>query len=226
MTQTGSTALIVVGWVAVATGVLCALWITWDIVVAGHRQRMAIMNAVWPITALYLGPLAVWAYVRREQLDERMPDWWPTAKGVSHCGAGCTLGDIVGEWLVYVTAWTIPLFGAHDADTLMAMYVASFTLAWLFGVAFQYFSIVPMRDDLGPLGGIWAAVKADTLSIIAFQIGLFGVMALVHLVVWQPPLSVASPAYWMTMQIGMAVGFVTAWPVNSWLVRVGWKEKM
>jgi hypothetical protein len=226
MTQTGSTEFTVVGWAVTAAGVGCGLWITWDIVIAGHPQRMAIMNAVWPLTALYLGPLAVLAYARREQLDAATPDWWPTAKGVSHCGAGCTLGDIVGEWLVYLTAWSIPLFGVDDADTLMAMYVASFTLAWLFGVAFQHFSIVPMRDDLGPVAGIWAAIKADTLSIVAFQGGLFGVMALVHLVIWQPPLGVASPGYWTMMQVGMAVGFVTAWPVNGWLVRNRWKEKM
>ena len=50
-----------------------------------------------------------------------------------------------------------------------------------------------MREDVGRLQGIWAAIKADTLSIVAFQVGLFGYMALYHLVFWQPPLSVASP---------------------------------
>jgi hypothetical protein len=28
------------------------------------------------------------------------------------------------------------------------------------------------------------------------------------------------------MQIGMIAGYFTAWPVNAWLVRHGWKEKM
>jgi Domain of unknown function (DUF4396) len=28
------------------------------------------------------------------------------------------------------------------------------------------------------------------------------------------------------MQIGMIIGFFTAWPVNTWLIRKGWKEKM
>jgi hypothetical protein len=145
---------------------------------------------------------------------------------VSHCGAGCTLGDIVGEWIVYLTAWSIPLFAAHDANTLMAMYVADFVLAWTFGIAFQYFSIVPMREDVGRLAGVWAAIKADTLSIVAFQTGLFGYMALYHLALWQPPLGVASPVYWLMMQIGMIAGFLTAWPVNAWLIRRRLKEPM
>jgi hypothetical protein len=255
MTQTGSTAWIVIGWIALAVAFASTATILWDVVVRRYRQHMAIMNWVWPITALYWGPVAVWLYFRRGRrmshkwarehdvdMDAMMSsggadepasywsfakrNWWPVSKGVSHCGAGCTLGDIVGEWLVYITTWSIPIFAAHEVNTLMAMFVVDFALAWTFGIVFQYFSIVPMRDDIGRLEGIWQAIKADTLSIVAFQVGLFGFMALYHLVFWQPPLSVASPAYWFMMQIGMIVGFFTAWPVNVWLIRAGLKEKM
>ncbi|MHB1571616.1 MAG: DUF4396 domain-containing protein [Solirubrobacteraceae bacterium] len=253
VTQVGSPPWLVVGWVFVSIGVLSFLVILAGIL-RGYRQHMAIMNWVWPITGLYLGPVAVYFYFRRGrqmshrwahehgmEMEEMMSsdgedppgylpfarkNWWAISKGVSHCGAGCTLGDIVGEWIVYLTAWSIPIFAAEAPNTLMAMYVADFVLAWTFGIIFQYFSIVPMREDVGKLQGIWAAIKADTLSIVSFQVGLFGYMALFHLVLWQPPLSVASPTYWFMMQIGMIVGFFTAWPVNTWLIRKGWKEKM
>lgn len=43
---------------------------------------------------------------------------------------------------------------------------------------------------------------------------------------WKPPLSVASATYWFGMQIRMIIGFFTAWPINTWLIRKGWKEKM
>jgi hypothetical protein len=255
MTQTGSTTWMVIGWIALAIGFASALAIAWDIAVRGYAQHMAIMNVVWPITALYFGPIAVWFYFRRGKrmshrwarehaldIDDMMSsgdvrdppsywafareNWWPVSKGTSHCGAGCTLGDIAGEWLVYLTAWTIPIFAAHDANALMAMFAADFAFAWTFGIVFQYFSIVPMREHVGRLAGIWQAIKADTWSIVAFQVGLFGFMALYHLVLWQPPLSVASPTYWLMMQIGMIVGYFTAWPVNVWLIKSGVKEKM
>jgi hypothetical protein len=32
--------------------------------------------------------------------------------------------------------------------------------------------------------------------------------------------------YWLGMQIGMVLGFATAWPVNVWLIRKGIKEAM
>ncbi len=37
---------------------------------------------------------------------------WAVSKGTAHCGAGCALGDIAGEWIVFATGWTIALFGA------------------------------------------------------------------------------------------------------------------
>ena len=108
---------------------------------------------------------------------------------------------------------------------LYADFALDFTMAWLLGVGFQYFTIVPMRR-IGKLQGIWAAVKADTLSIIAFQIGLFAGMFLYQQVLFAPGLPTTSAAYWMFMQLSMIAGFFTAWPVNVWLLRVGWKERM
>ena len=53
--------LMVVAWLGVGLGVGSALIVALDIV-AGHRQRMAVMNLVWPLTALYSGLLGAWAY--------------------------------------------------------------------------------------------------------------------------------------------------------------------
>ena len=104
---------------------------------------MAIMNWVWPITALYWVPVALWFHLRRGKHksrkwahqhgtdvqrmsgdDDHPPgfvpfarkSWWPVSMGVSHCGAGCTLGDVVGEWTVYFTGFTIAIF-AGSAPT-------------------------------------------------------------------------------------------------------------
>lgn len=81
---------------------------------------------------------------------------------------------------------------------------------------------------LGLRKGIVAAAKADILSLTAFEVGLFGWMALQALVFFPEPHAIHpdSPVYWFGMQIGMAVGFLTACPVNSWLIRHGIKEAM
>jgi hypothetical protein len=80
--------------------------------------------------------------------------------------------------------------------------------------------------EVGKIKGIWAAMKADTLSILAFQVGLFAGMAIYQMLIWTEPLPKTTATYWMMMQLSMIVGFFTAMPVNSWLIRKGFKEKM
>jgi len=46
---------------SLAVAGLCAVLISVDIA-ASRRQKMRVMNLVWPLTALYGGPLALWAY--------------------------------------------------------------------------------------------------------------------------------------------------------------------
>ncbi len=228
-----SSTLIVISWLALGAAVLCALVILGDVFVRGHRQKMGVMEAVWPVTALYLGPIAWWGYHRfgrpmsprwvREQrgdADYDRPAWVSTALGVSHCGAGCTLGDIIAEFTVFALGLTVV------GRSLYAEFIGDFALALLLGIVFQYFAIAPMRG-LGLRKGLIQAARADVLSLTAFEVGLFVWMALMYFVFFPAPhLDPLSPVYWFLMQIGMVFGFVTAWPMNVWLIRRGVKEAM
>jgi len=225
--------LVTVSWAALGVAFACALLVLADVYLRGHRQRMPIMEAVWPVTALYAGPVAVWAYwrfgrpmsprwQREHDRDEApaKPRWATVAVGVSHCGAGCTLGDIIAESTVFTLGLTIA------GSTLWAEYVGDYVLAVLLGLVFQYFAIAPMRG-LGLRQGLVAAAKADILSLTAFEVGLFAWMALMSQVFFPDPhLHPDSPVYWFLMAIGMCIGFVTAWPANVWLIRKGVKEAM
>ena len=227
-----------------ALGFLCAGVVAAD--VFRDPQHMWIMNVVWPVICLFWLAVGVWAYFRYGKLaahsrvkpamdrGEEMPNKKYTpfpmmvAKGTLHCGAGCTLGDIVAEWLAFGVPAIAVALGWHSIfpEKIFAVWIFDYILAFLLGVAFQYFTIVPMRQGVGRLEGLWLAVRADTLSIVAFQVGLFGWMILSAKVIWQPPLDIDTPGHWFMMQIGMIVGFFTSWPVNRWLIARGWKEKM
>lgn len=208
---------------SIASGVLVLA----DIFVLGRRQHMAVMDAVWPLTMLYWGPLGLpfYAWFGRAPAHTKhgiinhgdAPMWQATFKGATHCGAGCALGDFTGDWIAFTTAFA--LFGSAFAGSL----ALSFALAYLLGVVFQYFSIVPMRH-LGFREGVWQAVKIDTLSLLAYEIGMFVVMGGRE---WlYPELRPTSWTYWLLMQAAMIVGFLTTYPVNWWLIRRGIKERM
>jgi hypothetical protein len=57
--------------------------------------------------------------------------------------------------------------------------VLDLSLASAFGIGFQYWTIVPMRR-LSFGKGLFQAMRADTLAILAFEIGLFAWMTLAH----------------------------------------------
>jgi hypothetical protein len=51
-------------------------------------------------------------------------------------------------------------------------------------------------------------------------------MAIATFGIFQRELSKGSALFWFMMQIAMFFGFITAYPVNWWLLRRGIKEEM
>ncbi len=203
MPSTWFTAL---AWIVLAVAFASAMLILLDVYGRGYRMRMPVMEAVWPVTALYFGPAAVWAYRRfgrptsrrwltEHALDEppSKPGWAAVAVGVSHCGAGCTLGDIAAEFAVFGLGVTVA------GTALPYEYLGDYVLAVALGIGFQYFAIAPMRG-LGLRDGLVAAIKADIVSLTAFEVGLFGWMAAMTFVFYPDPhLHPSSPVYWFLM---------------------------
>jgi hypothetical protein len=130
------------------------------------------------------------------------------------------LADLITEFVLFRLAVTVM------GSMLLASFVWDFVAAWSLGILFQYFTIKPMRH-LSVGDGLVAAIKADTLSIIAFQVGMYGWMALMHFVLFpMPHLQPNRAAYWLMMQVAMVWGFLTSLPMNRWLMMLGWKERM
>lgn len=216
--------LSVLAWSYLSICLLCTVFILLDMS-RGHRHTMAVMNWVWPITGLYFGPVAAIGHYKESRLAEgkssqgqERPFWAKVFTGATHCGSGCVLGDFAGEWVVFFASITVA------GSTLWANYAFDFVLAYLFGIIFQYFSIAPMRNISG-WPGISAAIKADTISLVAFEVGMFVWMAFAHRFLFAD-LRPTSGLYWFMMQIAMIIGFATTYPANWWLIRKGVKEAM
>lgn len=173
------------------------------------------------------------AMERGEEMPNKARTSFPAmvAKGATHCGSGCTLGDICAEWLAFLVPAVAIWFGWQSIfpEKIYAVWVLDYLLAFLFGVAFQYFTIKPMRG-LSPGQGLVQAVKADVLSLTAWQLGMYGFMALAHFWIFarvlDAKLEVNTAEFWFMMQIAMLCGFATSYPVNWWLISKGIKEKM
>lgn len=226
-----SATLHAIAWASLALGVVCALIIALDEL--RHPQKMAVMNLVWPLTALFgsVAWLALYFAAGRSGGSDKPPMAVSVAISASHCGAGCTLGDLVTEWAAFAFPGIAVAFGWGSlfSEKMFAVWIPDFLVAYLFGIVMQYWAIVPMRG-LSFRDGIVAALKADTASILAWQIGMYGGMAAIQLGWFAPqlgrPAPIDSPEFWFAMQLAMIAGFATAYPVNWWLIRAGLKERM
>ena len=228
-----------VAWASILVGIVCAAVVTIDIV-TGRRQPMRIMNVVWPLTSLYGSVLALAAYFRfgramrsrgilgadrvdhmnHEMNHSTRPMPVATVLSTTHCGAGCMLGDILAEGGLFVLGGAALL-----GSPLLTSYVFDFIAAYIFGILFQYFAIASMRH-LSAQKTLVQAIKADTLSLVAFQIGMYAWMAFYQKLLFHDRLKADSPIYWFMMQLGMLAGFLTSYPMNWLLIRRRIKESM
>ncbi|MFZ0592165.1 MAG: DUF4396 domain-containing protein [Bryobacteraceae bacterium] len=149
----------------------------------------------------------------------KKPFWQSVFVCSTHCGAGCALGDVLAEWVIFLAGITLA------GTALYASFVWDFVAAYVIGIAFQYFAIAPMRN-LAVREGIREAVKADTISLVAFEIGMFIWMALTNKVFFTKPPHPNTAVYWFMMQVAMIVGFATTYPANWFLIRRGVKTEM
>lgn len=209
-----------------------------------NKQSMKIMNVVWVLTALWGSYLALWAYFKfgRKKMDMstdmsmKMPmdmpmdmpmkmipnhsKWQSIALSALHCGAGCTLADIIGEWFTYFYPITI------GGSALIGSWILDFALALLIGVYFQFYAIREM-EKISVSTGLIRAFKADFFSLTSWQVGMYGWMAIAYFVIFN---SIGLPkdswSFWFIMQLAMIFGFACAYPMNALLIKLDIKKGM
>lgn len=190
-----------IGWTALLLGSACALALLCDIALRGYHQRSAAMDVVWPLTALYLGPLAAWLYLRHARPATARwvnghPDRpaersgprgaWAAFEHVGACGAGCLLGSVAGAVLVHRLA-PAPLSSLEprQAVSLVVLACADVALACVLGLAFQRLS-AEQRARTSP-----ARMLA---SVLVFQVAVLACIVVNRLVLRDSPQPPPVPA--------------------------------
>lgn len=189
--------LTLLAWTFVAVTVVCAAIIAFDIFARGRRQPTRTMDVVWPVSALYLGPLALLLYARWGRLRSTPP----VAAGGLAGGAASALAHLVGVPLVVLSGLTIAGIDLWP----MILVIAVIATALLAG-----FEALAGR-------GLSTALSLALVTVLAFDVGMGGWMLLLHYTENMP--SASEIAFWFLMQIGVVLGTLTALPVVRWLTR-------
>jgi uncharacterized protein DUF4396 len=122
-----------------------------------------------------------------------------------HCLTGCGIGEVLGMVLGTRFRWS-------NATTV----IVSVLLAFVLGYAL---TLLPLRrSGLSWATAVRLALAADTLSIALMEIVDNGVMLVIPGAMGAP---LASPLFWGSLALSLALAGLAAFPLNRWLILKG-----
>lgn len=122
-----------------------------------------------------------------------------------HCLTGCAIGEIAGMVLGSVLGWS-------SAQTI----ALAVTLAFVTGFAMT--ALPFLLRGYGVRAALRIALLADTASIAVMEIVDNALMLVIP---GAMDAGLASPVFWGSLALSLAVAAAAAWPVNRWLIARG-----
>ena len=210
--------VLLLGWFALT--IASVAYVAWDAFT--NNPEMTVMKWGWILVTLYMGPITLVLYILscKEPAPGAheafiKPLWKQSVGSTIHCVAGDATGIIVAAAIT--AALGLPMW-----IDLIVEYVAGFSFGLLI------FQSLFMKDMMG--GSYAKAVRhsllPEWLSMNMMMAGMFPTMVVLMMSRDMRAMEPAELVFWGAMSAAVAVGFVTAFPVNVWLVRVGLKHGM
>ncbi|MDQ3607962.1 MAG: DUF4396 domain-containing protein [Actinomycetota bacterium] len=207
--------LTTLSWAFIATAVISAGAILYDLYGRGHRQPQRVMEALWPLSALYLGPLALPVYNRFGRT--RSATWQGKSgttvdRSITATAVPSGLPGGVSSGLAHVVA--VPFVvatGLTIANVDMWAMVAIITvLATALIFAFEYVFFTAKDRRVPGLRGVRPALVVATITVVAFDLGMLGWMLILYYNEIMP--AAGDVRFTFLMQVGLILGTLTAYP--------------
>jgi hypothetical protein len=210
--------ILLLGWFGLTLA--SAVYVSYDAYF--NNPELTVMKWGWVLVSLYMGPIGLGLYIlsckepRPFTHEEFIKPLWKQAMGSTmHCLAGDATGIILAAT---ITA----LLGFPMWVDLIVEYAAGFTFGLLI------FQALFMKDMMG--GSYVKALRMsflpEWLSMNMVMAGMIPVMVAGMMGRDMRAMEPSQLLYWGVMAAGVSVGFVTAYPVNWWLVAKGLKHGM
>jgi hypothetical protein len=173
-----------------------------------------VQKLAWILVTAYTGPVGLFFYLLACRnpgpgLHGRFtePHWKQALNSEMHCLAGDATGIILA-------AFVVSYFHLPNGIDLILEYLSAFVVGLL---VFQALMMRSMYDnDYGK--AVRKTVFAETVSMNMVMVGMIPTMVVLmhHLAYGDDPLH---PLFWFIMGMATIAGGITAYGINSWLVR-------
>ena len=206
-----------ISWYALTAASLA--FVIWDLFT--NTPTLWVMKLAWILIILYTGPVGLVLYLLacRQPMpgthDQFISAHWKQSVGsMMHCVAGDATGIILAASVVYH-------FGLPNGIDLIIEYTSAFVVGLL------VFQALFMRSMFG--GDYLLAVRrtffAETVSMNMVMLGMIPVMVILMSRLPESD-NPTKPIFWGIMSVATMAGMVTAYGINSWMVRRGLKHGM
>ena len=148
----------------------------------------------------------------RHFTEYSQPRWRKVVASAAHCVGGDGLGIMTG--MVAARLW-----GFSFWQEFWFEYAIGYLLGWFL---FQTWAM--KRHGNGLLAAIWKGGRAEFFSMITVMTGMGLVMYWVTPAVVGEQPSPDTYAFWTFGALGLLAGFILTYPMNYWLVSIGWKH--
>ena len=215
-----------ISWYAI--GVIGAVAIAIDANTANSALNPP-LKVAWPIIVFFFSLVGVALYLvtsrpgdigrvqGRKAKTERFtqyskPTWRKVVASATHCVGGDGMGIMTA--MVFARVEGFSFWGEFWFE-----YLIGYLLGWFI---FQTWAM--RMHDNGWFESIWKGGRAEFFSMITVMLGMGLVMRFVT-----PATVGAQPlpdtyAFWTFGALGLMVGFIFTYPMNYWLVAIGWKH--
>jgi Domain of unknown function (DUF4396) len=193
-------------------------YLIWDQLV--NTPSMWVMGLAWGLVMLYTGPIGLFFYLIscRQPMpgthDQFIDVHWKQALGSEiHCVAGDATAIIIAAAVLHY----FPLPNGLEA-------IVEYAAAYLFGLFI--FQALFMRSMFSTYGeAVRHTIFVETVSMNMVMLGMIPTVLVIKAlfpIASNPEL----PYFWGMMSLATLLGFITGYPINSWLVKRGVKHGM
>ena len=227
-----TTGLFVVSWYV--SGLLLAIWVIYDL----HHVNTSVnksLKAGWPIIFIFFSVVGFFLYILtcrpggisfvKSEVNKKVIDKKYHHRYVASTFSkvtGSVIHCVAGDGLGIMTAMVIARYmGLNFWSEFAGEYITGFFFGW---ILFQYTAMRSIGNS--PSQALWKGGRAEFFSMITLMSGMLLTAKVVQpLIISSPPLP-DTYAFWGIASLALFVGTIITYPMNWWLVSIGWKHGM
>ena len=201
--------VLLIGWFTLTFG--SAAYVIRDTL---RNPEPGVMKWGWILVTLYMGPIALALYVLADK-EPRPGEHERFIKPLWKQGVGSTIHCVAGDATGIILAATITgLLGLPMWLDMIVEYIAGFA----FGLFI--FQALFMKNMMGGsyLGALKHSFMPEWLSMNMMMAGMFPAMVVLMMGRDMRAMEPTELLFWGTMSFAVIIGFITAYPMNIWLV--------